>query len=180
MLIRVRPRSGLGLIAVSATTSTSVCARLLRRLVPSLLLVVASACTITPPPRPLLVIPPQAINSTALDDYRTAVAKRIVERNPSYVLHGTPQAMLRSLVVVSFTVNRDGQITKSAVYRSNGDYDAEATALVTLRHSAPLPPPPAHLLNSVGQIEMLEDWLFNDNGKFQLRTLASPQAQNFN
>lgn len=178
MLIRVRPRNGLA--TVSALRSTFACACLVRRLVPSLLLVLASACTITPPPRPLLVIPPQAINSTALDDYRTAVAKRIVERNPSYVLHGTPQAMLRSLVVVSFTVNRDGQIMKSSVYRSNGDYDSEATALVTLRHSAPLPPPPARLLNSIGQIELLEDWLFNDNGKFQLRTLASPQAQNFN
>ena len=178
MLIRVRPRSGLA--AVSASCSTSACARLLHRLVPSLLLALASACTITPPPKPLLVIPPQAINSVALDDYRTAVAKRIVERNPSYVLHGTPQAMLRSLVVVSFTVNRDGQITKSSVYRSNGDYDSEATALTTLRRSAPLPPPPTNLLNSIGQIELFEDWLFNDNGKFQLRTLASPQAQNLN
>ncbi|MFD1555483.1 energy transducer TonB [Paraburkholderia silviterrae] len=178
MLIRVRPRSGLA--AVSAPGKTSACKRLLQRFVPFLLLALASACTITPPPRPLLVIPPQAINSAALDDYRAAVAKRIVERNPSYVLQGTPQAMLRSLVVVSFTVNRDGQITKSSVYRSNGDYDAEATALVTLRRSAPLPPPPTHLLNSIGQIELFEDWLFNDNGKFQLRTLASPQAQNFN
>jgi periplasmic protein TonB len=40
--------------------------------------------------------------------------------------------------------------------------------------------PPGRLLNSAGQIELFEDWLFNDNGKFQLRTLASPQAQNFN
>jgi len=24
---------------------------------------------------------------------------------------------------------------------------------------------------------MFEDWLFNDDGRFQLRTLASPQAQ---
>jgi protein TonB len=144
-----------------------------------LLLALASACTFTPPSSPALVIPPQAINSAALDNYRAAVAKRIVERNPSYVLRGTPQAMLRSLVVVSFVVNRDGQIVKSSVYRTNGDYDAEATALVTLRHSAPLPPPPARLLNSIGQIELLEDWLFNDDGKFQLRTLASPQAQHF-
>ncbi|MCG5073112.1 TonB C-terminal domain-containing protein [Paraburkholderia tagetis] len=178
MLIRVRPRSGLA--AVSALSRTPACARLLHYLGPSLLLALASACTITPPPRPLLVIPPQAINSVALDDYRAAVAKHIVERNPSYVLHGKPQAMLRSLVVISFTVNRDGQIVKSSVYRTNGDYDTEATALVTLRHSAPLPPPPTHLLNSIGQIELFEDWLFNDDGKFQLRTLASPQAQSFN
>jgi protein TonB len=138
-----------------------------------------SGCTITPPPKPLLYIPPAAINSATLDDYRAQVAKHIVERNPSYVLHGTPQAMLRSLVVVSFTVDRNGQIVKSAVFRTNGDNDAESTALSTLRRSAPLPPPPGRLLNSAGQLEMFEDWLFNDNGKFQLRTLASPQAQNF-
>ena len=137
------------------------------------------ACTITPPPKPLVVIPPAAINSVTLDDYRAEVANRIVERNPSYVLHGTPQAMLRSLVVVSFTVDRNGQIVKSSVFRTNGDNDAETTALATLRHAAPLPPPPGRLLNPAGQLEMFEDWLFNDNGKFQLRTLASPQAQNF-
>ncbi|HKT92244.1 MAG TPA: TonB family protein [Paraburkholderia sp.] len=137
------------------------------------------ACTFTPPPKPLLAIPPAAINSATLDDYRTTVARHIVEHNPSYVLHGAPQAMLRSLVVVSFTVNRNGQIVKSSVYRTNGDNEAEATALATLRRAAPLPPPPGGLLNSAGQLEMFEDWLFNDNGKFQLRTLASPQAQNF-
>jgi periplasmic protein TonB len=178
MLIRVRPRSGFA--AVSASTRTPACAHLVRRFASILLLALASACTITPPPRPLLVIPPAAINSTSLDEYKTSVAKRIVERNPSYVLHGVPQAMLRSLVVVSFTVNRDGQIVKSSVYRTNGDDGAEATALSTLRRAAPLPPPPTRLLNSIGQIELFEDWLFNDDGKFQLRTLASPQAQNFN
>ena len=43
--------------------------------------------------------------------------------------------------------------------------------------AAPLPQPPAMLLNTHGQIELFEDWLFNDNGKFQLREFASPQAQ---
>jgi protein TonB len=33
------------------------------------------------------------------------------------------------------------------------------------------------LLNGRGQLELFEDWLFNDNGKFQLREFASPQAQ---
>ncbi|SIT48489.1 Cell envelope biogenesis protein TonB [Paraburkholderia piptadeniae] len=138
-----------------------------------------AACnfTITPPQRPAAVVPPAAINSATLDQYRSAVAQRIVERNPSYVLRGNPQAMLRSLVVVSFVVDRDGQIVASSVYRTNGDDEAESTALATLRRSAPLPLPPAKLLNTKGQVELFEDWLFNDNGKFQLRTFASPQAQ---
>lgn len=144
----------------------------------TLVLAVMAGCTITPPDRPLVITPAAAVNSATLDQYRSAVARRIIERSPSYVLHGTPQAMLRSLVVVSFTVDRDGQVIQSAVYRTNGDDEAESTALATLRRAAPLPLPPARLLNTRGQVELFEDWLFNDNGKFQLREFASPQAQN--
>jgi periplasmic protein TonB len=137
----------------------------------------ACACTFTPPGQPVTNVPLAAINSATLDQYRGAVARRIMERNPSYVLQGTPQAMLRSLVVVTFVVDSRGQIVASSVYRTNGDDEAESTALATLRRSAPLPQPPAKLLDRAGHLELFEDWLFNDNGKFQLRTFAAPQAQ---
>nr|WP_245753104.1 energy transducer TonB [Paraburkholderia sartisoli] len=140
-------------------------------------LAITAACTFTPPQRPTVHVPPAAINSVALDQYRASVARRIIERNPSYVLRGTPQAMLRSLVVVSFTVDRDGQLVGESVYRTNGDDEAESTALATLRRASPLPQPPAKLLDTRGHLELMEDWLFNDDGKFQLRTFASPQAQ---
>lgn len=144
-------------------------------------LLVASACTITPPSRPpaATLPPPAAVNSLTLDQYRQAIARRIAERNPSYLEHRAPQAMLRSLVVVAFTVNREGELVRSAVYRTNGDDDAEATAIASLRRAAPLPAPPAKLLNRLGQVEIMEDWLFNDDGKFQLRELAPPQALTF-
>jgi protein TonB len=143
------------------------------------LLTAGCSFTLTPPAQPpaASLPPPAAVNSATLDQYRTAVAQRIEERSPSYVLKGTPQAMLRSLVVVSFTIDHEGRVLKSAVYRTNGDDDAESTALVTLRRASPLPQPPAKLLNGRGQLELFEDWLFNDNGKFQLRERASPQAQ---
>ncbi|WP_442793629.1 TonB C-terminal domain-containing protein [Paraburkholderia sp. ZP32-5] len=137
-------------------------------------------CTITTlTPRETVNTPVAAINSATLDQYRDAVARRITERNPSYVLQGKPQAMLRSLVVVSFTVDRYGHVVESSVYRTNGDDEAESTALASLRRSAPLPTPPGKLLNGRGQLELFEDWLFNDNGKFQLRELAAPQAETF-
>ena len=142
-----------------------------------LLGIAMAGCTITPPPRASVPTPTAALNSATLDQYRDAVARRIIERNPSYVLRGTPQAMLRSLVVVSFTVDSNGRLLESSVYRTNGDDEAESTALASLRRAAPLPQPPGKLLNGRGQLELFEDWLFNDNGKFQLRELASPQAQ---
>lgn len=87
--------------------------------------------------------------------------------------------MLRSLVVVAFTVNRSGEVVRSSIYRTNGDDEAEATALATLHRASPLPAPPAKLLNRLGQVEIMEDWLFNDDGMFQLRELAAPQALTF-
>jgi protein TonB len=138
-----------------------------------------AGCTVTLPHHEVANTPVAAINSATLDQYREAVARRIVERNPSYVLHGTPQAMLRSLVVVSFVVDRNGRVVTSSVYRTNGDDETESTALATLRRASPLPQPPGKLLDGRGQLELFEDWLFNDDGKFQLRELASPQAQNF-
>jgi len=135
-----------------------------------------AACTITPPPKPSGV-PSAAVSGPTLERYHVDVARHILERNASHVLHGTPQAMLRSVVVVAFTVDRDGRVIHSSVYRTNGDDEAEATALATLRHASPLPPPPGRLLDARGHLELMEDWLFNDNGKFQLRTLATPQAE---
>ncbi|MDR5833208.1 TonB family protein [Caballeronia sp. LZ034LL] len=137
-----------------------------------------TSCTFTPPPGVVAARTtalPAAQGST-LDDYKQRIAQRIFERNPSLVLRGTPQAMLRSFVLVAFTVDRGGRLIDSSVYRTNGDDEAEATALASLRRAAPLPAPPARLLNGNGQLELFEGWMFNDNGQFQLQTSHSPQA----
>ncbi|HTH58783.1 MAG TPA: TonB family protein [Paraburkholderia sp.] len=157
-------------------------ARYAGRLRPAVVIVALSAalvagCTITPLAKKPSGVPPAAVSGPTLDRYHTEVAQHILEHNPSYVLHGTPQAMLRSVVVVAFTVDRNGRVVQSSVYRTNGDDEAEATALATLRRSSPLPPPPGRLLDARGRLELMEDWLFNDNGKFQLRTLATPQSE---
>jgi protein TonB len=135
-----------------------------------------AACTITPPPKPLEPKPAAAVSGATLEQYKTRVAQRIFERNPSLILKGTPQAMLRSVVVIAFTVDRSGRVIDSSVYRTNGDDEAEATALASLKRASPLPEPPTRLLDGKGRLELFEDWLFNDNGQFQLRTSHSPQA----
>lgn len=137
-----------------------------------------AACTITPPPslHSILTIP-SITRSGSLDQYRVEVAQRVAERNPSGMLRGAPQAMLRSLVVVAFTVDGSGRLVNASVYRSNGDSEAEALALASLRRAAPLPPPPSRLLDGNGRLELMEGWLFNDDGHFQLQSTASAQAQ---
>jgi periplasmic protein TonB len=135
-----------------------------------------AACTITPPPKPVEPTPAAALSGSTLEQYKVRVAQRIFERNPSLILKGTPQAMLRSVVVVAFTVDRSGRVIDSSVFRTNGDDEAEATALASLRRASPLPAPPTRLLDGRGHLDLFEDWLFNDNGQFQLRTTHSPQA----
>ena len=144
----------------------------------ALLLGATTGCTLTPPPKPLICQPAAApADITTLAQYRIRVAQRILDRNPSFVLRGTPQAMLRSVVVVAFAVDRDGQVVTSPVYRTNGDDGAERTALATLRRASPLPRPPSRLLDGRGHLELFEDWLFDDNGKFQLHEFATPQPE---
>nr|WP_233851926.1 energy transducer TonB [Paraburkholderia sp. HD33-4] len=173
-------RTSLPTVPLRSASHLLAATRMQRTLLAALGVLAVAGCTITSlAPHETVSTPVAAINSVTLDQYRDAVARRIVERNPSYVLQGKPQPMLRSLVVVSFTVDRNGHIVESKVYRTNGDDEAESTALATLRRSAPLPLPPGKLLNGRGQLELFEDWLFNDNGKFQLRELASPQAESY-
>ena len=157
-------------------TSSLKIALITRNALATALVATIAACTITPPPSALDTKPAAAVSGATLDQYKVRVAQQIFDRNPSLVLKGTPQAMLRSLVVVAFTVDRNGRVIRSSVYRTNGDDEAEATALASLRRASPLPTPPARLLDGNGHLELFEDWLFNDNGQFQLRSVHSPQA----
>ncbi|MGH8808889.1 MAG: hypothetical protein ACREX0_13520 [Noviherbaspirillum sp.] len=113
-------------------------------------------------------------NAGTVDAYKRELAHRISQVNASKVYGGRPQALLRSVVVLRYAVDARGNLMHSEIQRSNRDRETEATALATLRNSAPFPKPAAHLLRR-GQLEMSETWLFNNDGRFQLRTIALPQ-----
>jgi periplasmic protein TonB len=119
---------------------------------------------------------PTEIMSSArtLDDYKRDLALRISEVNAPKVYGGRPQALLRSVIVVRYTVDGRGHLVRSEIMRSNRDHETESTALASLRSAAPFPKPASHLLRR-GQLEVSETWLFNNDGRFQLRTIAQPQ-----
>ncbi|SDX83897.1 protein TonB [Collimonas sp. OK242] len=112
--------------------------------------------------------------ATTLDDYKRGLAQRIVAVNSSAVYVGRPQALLRAVIVVKYFVSADGQLLRADILRSNRDRNAEATALATLRRAAPFPKPDSRLLRR-GEVEVAESWLFNDDGRFQLRSIAERQ-----
>ena len=112
--------------------------------------------------------------ATTLNQYKQELGQRIVQVNSTKVYVTRPQALLRAVIVVQFLVDSQGGLVRSEISRSNHDQSLEAIAMATLRSTAPFPkPPPALLMN--GRLEMSETWLFNDDGKFQIRSLAQPQ-----
>ena len=112
--------------------------------------------------------------ATTLDEYKTDLAQRISRVNSTKVHVDRPQALLRSVIVIRFTVSSDGSLLRSDVVRTNRDKASETTALATLRSTAPFPKPPPALLRN-GKVEVSETWLFNNDGRFQLRSVAQQQ-----
>lgn len=116
----------------------------------------------------------QASNANTVDSYKRDLALRISQVNAPKVYAGRPQALLRSVVVLRYAIDARGHLVRSEIMRSNRDSETESIALSTLRNSAPFPKPASHLLRR-GQLELSETWLFNNDGRFQLRTIAQPQ-----
>jgi protein TonB len=106
--------------------------------------------------------------------YKQDIAQRISHVNSTRVYPGRPQALLRSVVVLRYHVDRDGHLVRSEIVRSNRDPETEAIALASLKSAAPFPKPSSHLLQH-GRVEISESWLFNNDGRFQLRSVAQPQ-----
>lgn len=112
--------------------------------------------------------------ATTVGSYKLALANRITQVNSTKVYVGQPQALLRSVVVLKYTVDGNGNLLHSDIVRSNNDRATVSTAMASLRSASPFPKPAPALLNK-GRVELIETWLFNNDGRFQLRTIAEPQ-----
>src|ERR1019366_1062051 len=78
---------------------------------------------------------------TTFEGYKRALAQRISEVNSTQVHTDRPQAMLRAVIVVKYSVDKNGGLLRSEIVRTNHDADTETTALSTLRNTAPFPKP---------------------------------------
>jgi periplasmic protein TonB len=109
-----------------------------------------------------------------LDRYKRAVAQQILQVNAPRTFDGVPPHMLRAVVVLQLTVDGKGALTDVKTLRSRS---AELTAAATksVRAAGQLPVPPHELLRG-GRLEFVETWLFRDDGKFQVRSLAEAQT----
>jgi protein TonB len=134
-----------------------------------------SVKTERPVSEPAVETTPDATSTAAtVDGYKKDIAERIVQVNSTKVYTTRPQALLRSVIVVKYVIDGSGNLVRSEIIRTNRDHANEATAMATLKKTAPFPKPPSHLLRH-NRLELSESWLFNSDGRFQLRSIALPQ-----
>lgn len=132
-----------------------------------------------PAPRPSPGTPPPASTTPAassarnLDDYKREIALRIQQRNAQWVHDERPQALLRAVIVARLKVDVAGN-AQVEILRSP---DAELTQRViqSVRNASPFPVPTRSLASQLAGTGYTESWLFNTDGRFQIRTVARPQ-----
>ena len=110
----------------------------------------------------------------ALEDWKRSAAEKVHAVNRSHLFEGRPEHLLRAVIVVEVTVDREGRVTRSRVLRSPGIASLDSMALGSLKAASPLPAPPSKLV-AKGPLVFSETWLVRKDGRFQLRSLALPQ-----
>lgn len=110
----------------------------------------------------------------ALESWKRDAALRIHQANRKQLFEGRPHHLLKAVIVVEVTVDASGQVVGSRVLRSPKIKSLDDMALTSLKAASPLPAPPKALL-ARGRLVYSETWLVQNDGRFQVRTLAQPQ-----
>ncbi len=126
-------------------------------------------------PAPALATVPES-SARTLDAYKQEVARWIYRSSAESLFDGAPPPMLKSVVVLSVAIDAQGQPKRVTVQRSNGYGALNQLAMQSVRRAAPLPRPGRSLMRG-GVAEFSETWLFRDDGRFQIRSLAQVQAR---
>jgi protein TonB len=163
MFTSIRTRAALLLLlaALGGCSTIQPVASTIRRIAAAVLPAPRTAAPVAPPSR-------------TLDAYKAEVAQHVMRHNSGQTFSGRLPPMLPAIVVLNITVDEDGELQDVAVQRSR-DPDASEVALASIRRSGPLPKPAKLLATHMRALTFSETFLFNDQYRFQLRSLAGPQ-----
>ena len=107
-----------------------------------------------------------------IDAYKAEVAQRIYRASKGEIFDGAAPPLLKSIVVLEVTVDAKGA-AQARVVRSNGFKELEAKALQSVKRVSPLP---RWSRAGTKPVSYYETWLFRGDGRFQIRSIAPPQA----
>jgi protein TonB len=126
------------------------------------------------PPKAAPVMRGPASNAATMDAYKKHVAEHIHAKNSRERADSLPP-ILKSVVVLNISIDRDGKPVHVAVMRSNGHKDVEQIAIRSVHRAGPLPAPSAELLGNRETVSFVETWLFRPDGHYQVRSVAENQ-----
>ena len=106
-----------------------------------------------------------------LDGYKKEFARQVAYASPEAFDDPLPE-MLKSVVVLDITIDRDGRLARVSVRRSNGYAELEKVALNSVRRAAPYASPAWTMRRSDGSVHFLETFLFRNDGRFRIRSLV--------
>jgi len=109
----------------------------------------------------------QALN---IDDYKKHAAGHIIAISKHELAESLPP-ILKSVVVLDITVDKEGNVTRVAMWRSNGYEDLERIAINSVKRAGKLPAPSPEVLKGQESVRFLETWLFAHNGRYHVRSV---------
>lgn len=111
----------------------------------------------------------------SLEQVRRGFAQMVYEDAGPDINHGAPQPLLRAVVVLRVKLDAVGRWTAEVIRENNEQPELTHKALASVAHlrkSLEVSPATAEQLRREGFMEV---WLFQNDGRFALKTLALPQ-----
>ncbi len=108
------------------------------------------------------------------DQVRKDFAKAVYSGSPQYVHDRNPQPLLKAVVVLSVKLDEQGRWVSETIRSNDEQPKLTARAIESVQRAAPVQ------LSEADKAElqrngMIEAWLFDDDGSFQVKTLAKQQ-----
>ncbi len=118
-------------------------------------------------------------HASTLAEYQRHVDELLHAANVAGVFAGPPPNPLRAVIVVYVEVNADGELARLELFRAplHSPELVDEVERAWRRLGPQLPRPLPQLMNGDERLAFTQTWLFDDEGRFRLRTLSLPQAE---
>lgn len=109
-----------------------------------------------------------------IDPTRVDFAHAVYEGTPTWVHDHQPQALLRAVIVLRVKLGADNHWHAEVVRTNTEQPEMLRRAIETVDH-ARVPTIPLNLREKLTNEGFMETWLFDNDGTFQVKTLAKAQ-----
>jgi hypothetical protein len=116
-----------------------------------------------------------AVRAESLDQVRRGFAQMVYQDAGPDINHEAPQPMLRAVVVLRVRLTEAGRWAAEVMRENDVEPELTRKALRSVEHLASAMEVSAPLAEQLHREGFVEVWLFQNDGRFALKTLALPQ-----